>query len=498
MNIELIFSGFGMLLNIEVILFLILGLAIGVLLGSIPGISGMIAISIMLVPSYYMEPLQAIVFLSAIYTGSIYGGGLTAILLNIPGTPAAVPTCFDGYPLTQQGKYSVALGTGIGSSIIGVLISYTIILFLLVPIGSFVLSLGPPEMLMVVIFAFSIIGASKGSIRKTFIVGLIGLLLGTIGATPSGRPRGIMGEYALFEGIDLVPALLGLLAVSELFFMIEKEFIVKEGDKKSTNLKEIFEGIIYVFKNPVNAIRSALIGTGIGLLPAAGVTIASMTSYGQAQRASENPEKFGEGAQEGLMAAEVANNSSEGGSMATMLSFGIPGSSTVAVLMAALMIHGLNPGPFLMRDHLDFAYAIILSNIIGVFLLAIIAVIFVYYFSNIVNIPTRILVPAIGIFSVLGAYSVRGLFIDVLVLLVFAFLGYLVRKYEYPIMGVVLGFILGGMMDAEFVRTYTMYGNDPLALFNRPLFVVLLAITLLSYIVPIITKRIKGKGNVSS
>jgi putative tricarboxylic transport membrane protein len=470
----------NLMLTWDLPLWILGGLAIGVFLGALPGVSGVLAISLLLGPSYYMPAFQAIIFLTAIYTGSVYGGGITAVLLNIPGTPAAICTGFDGYPMTQQGRHNEALGLSIMSSAIGLFLSYLIVLFLFLPLGRMVLKFGPAEMLMVVIFAMTSVGLVRSEIVPTVLTGLFGILVGTIGSSPYGNTRGIFGQMALFEGIPLIPALLGILAMSELMIMIERPFIISEGARPRQNIWEVVGGMARTFRHKRTVIRSSIVGLIIGLMPAAGSTIASMVSYGLAKRVSRHPERFGKGDPAGVVAAETANNGSEGGAVATMMLLGIPGSVTTALLIAAFMIHGMSPGPFLVRENLDFAYAVILSQFpIAIFLLFF-AAFFVNYFARVIYLPTRILVPAVLIFAVVGSLAPRGLIIDVVVMLLFAGFGYVLKKLDYPIMGFVLGFILGGLVDKEFLKSYLMFADDLPALFSRPAFIVLLSLNVIS------------------
>jgi len=486
-------SAINMLLDWNVFLYLLLGLIAGIWIGAIPGVSGMLAISIMLIPSYYLSPIEAIIFLESIYTGAIYGGGITAVLLNVPGAPGAVATGFDGYEMTKSGHHNEALGIGLMASVVGCFFGYLLIIFLFIPLANLVVRFGPSEMLMVVLFALTVIGLVRGGIIKTLLIGFLGLLIGTIGASPFGMPRGTFGIDALYEGIPLVPAILGMLAVSELFFMIEKELIVSTSERKK-DVKLIFKGAWSYFKYKTTTVRSLIIGVIIGLLPAAGSTIASTVSYGQARSASRHPDTFGKGNPEGVAAAETANNSSEGGAMATMMAFGVPGSGATAILMAAFMIHGMNPGPYLVKDHMDFAYAIFVANLFEALFLGLIGLAFIYYLSRVVFVPTRILVPAITIIAVLGSLALRGLIIDVVVLLAFGILGYMCRKFGYPILSLVLGFMLGGLVDGEFVRTYLLFKGKYLTIFQRPIVVTLLCLTILSVMWPFLSRYLKRVG----
>ncbi|GAK14686.1 tripartite tricarboxylate transporter permease [Geomicrobium sp. JCM 19039] len=437
-----------------------------------------------------MQPLDAIMFLSGMFTGSVYAGGITAVMLNIPGSPGAVATTLDGYPMTKQGRQNEALGAGLMSSVIGCLASYLVVFFIIQSMGNFVLLFQAPEMLMLAVFALSIISMIKGNLSKSLIAGFLGLLLGSIGATAYGRERGTFGQIELYEGIQIVPALMGLLAISELFYLVQQKFIV--GDNTThiqRSFKDFVKGCMLVIKQKINTIRSIIIGIFIGVLPAAGATVASLVSYSQAQTFSKNKENFGKGEDSGLIAAETANSSSEGGGMATMLTFGIPGGSATAVLMAAFMIHGLTPGPYLIRDHMDMTYAVIIGNIIQAFLLLFIGFIFVWYFSKLVLAPARLIIPIVAIFSLLGAFSVRGIYLDVVLTLGFAVLALVMRKLDYPLIAVLLGLILGATIDGEMTRTLLIYEGQYLSLLERPIFTTMFIITIILFTLPWVQKR---------
>lgn len=491
-DIQAFFQGIETLFSWSPLMYMVLGLVVGIVLGAIPGLSGSLGIAILLPTTYYMTSVDAILFLSAIFTGSIYAGGVTAILLNIPGSPGAIVTTLDGYEMTKQGQQMKALGIGLGSSFIGCIFGYLVILFFLQPFGKLVLSFGPPEMLILTFFALSVICVMEGSIVRTLIAGVLGLLIGTIGATAYGRSRGTFDIPELYEGIQLVPALIGLLAIAEIFFLIYKESIVENKLTNQRNFKDLIEGLFIPFKYKINLIRSAFIGLFIGLMPAAGSSIASVVSYGQAQTWSKNKGKLGKGHAEGIVAPETANNASEGGAMATMMSLGIPGSGATALLMVAFMIHGLSPGPYLIRDHLDLTYAVIIGNIIQGFLLIGLGLLFIWYFSRLALVPTKILIPIVIVLSFLGALATRGLMVDVALALAFGVLGLIFREYNYPIIALLLGIILGPNLDVQYTRTSVLYSGQYEILLQRPAFLGIFALTLIMFII-IIFKSIRDR-----
>lgn len=469
-------EGISLLASLEVMMYILAGLAVGILLGATPGVGGTLGIGLLLPLTYHMTPINGIMLLSAIFTGSVYAGGVTAILLNVPGTASSVATTFDGYQMTMKGKQNQALGIGLGSSVIGCVLGYIIIIIFLVPLGKFALKFGPPEMVLVSILVLTIIGTMKGGMVRAFMVGAFGLMLGTVGATTWGRARGTYGILALYEGIPLVPSLMGLLAVAEMFSLIQRNYVVKDMATVERDPKVIVKSMLVPFHQKLNSLRSLIVGMIVGLLPAVGSSVASIVSYSQAKVASKHPEEFGKGSEEGIVAAEIANNASEPGSMATMLTFGIPGSSATAMLMAAFMVHGLTPGPFLVRDSMDLTYAVLVGNLFQGIVLLGMGLLFIIYFSKIVLVPTKYIVPVVVVLSFIGAYSLRAQIADGVVMLTMCFLAYIMRKIDFPVLALLIGLILGATLDTQISRTVLMFEGRYDRLFQRPLFVGLLVV----------------------
>jgi putative tricarboxylic transport membrane protein len=377
------------------------------------------------------------------------------------------------------------------SSAIGCFAGYFVILFILAPLGRFVLKFGPAEMLALFCFALTIVGAIGRNIWKALLVGLFGVLLATIGATPYGRPRGIYNMWVLYEGIPLEPVLIGLLTTSELPYLLTRKFVVTKAGKAQRDFHSIIRGMVLAVRETVTILRSTFIGIGIGILPAAGATIASVISYGQARRASKHPERFGHGEVAGVVAAEIANNSSEPGSMATMMCLGIPGGAGTAILMAAFVVHGMSPGPYLIRDSLHFAYALILANFLQAFLLVGLGLIFTYYMSRVALVQTKVLIPIIVAASFIGILSLRGQVIDLWIAVIFGVLGYLMKKYDYPLLAFIIGFILGDRFEDEFIRTKLLFAGHYNDLLKRPIFIAFIIITIGSIAFPYIKQYIK-------
>ncbi|MEN1761999.1 tripartite tricarboxylate transporter permease [Anoxynatronum sibiricum] len=499
-NSAAMMDGLTMILNWQVLAAIFLGLVVGICLGGIPGIKGTTGIAILLPFVYFFDPIISIMFLSSIYTGSGYGGGVTAVLLGIPGSSGGVATVFDGYEMTQNGRQNEALGIGLMSSAIGCLVSYVFVLFTIQSIGKIVLKFGPAEILMVIFFAIAIIGLLKGDLFKSLLMGSFGLLLGTIGSTAYGSPRGTFGIFELYEGISLAPMTVGVLALSQILMIINKKNIFREDAIVQTEFADILKGFKFPFSDKINAIRSALAGIIIGLLPAAGSGIAATVSYGFAQNYSKNKENFGKGEPAGLVAAETSNNAAEGGAMATMMAFGIPGSGASALIMAAFLMVGLVPGPYLMRENMDIAYAVIWGNIITAFFLVAAGLIFIKYFSKIVFVPTQILSSIVIVLAVVGAFSMRHLYIDIYILGIFTVFAFLLRLADYSVLALVLGFILGNGMDREMTRTITMYSGRYEVLLQRPVFVLLALLNLAVLLTPLfklVYRKIKSSAEMT-
>lgn len=481
-------------------LLIILGLFLGVVLGAIPGLTGSLGIALMLPITFTMDPLPAFVFLIAIYTGGLFGGAITAVLINTPGSPAAVATTLDGYPLTQQGQSGRALGLAVGSSAIGGFIGACVLLVIIQPLATVALKFGPTEMFVVAVFGLTIISSiQEGGFIKSVFAGLFGVLIGTIGMTDTGAMRGTFGNVYLLDGIPMIPALIGLFAISELFFLAEKQFVAKQANNQSYSL-QILKGIKEVFKHPFNVIRSSAIGVFVGALPAAGSTIASLLSYNEAKRFSKRKSEFGKGNEEGIIAAESANNASEGGALATMLVLGIPGSASTAMLLGAVIMQGWVPGPRLFIDQSTVLYGVIFSMIVGLLFLILVGGIVSLGAGRVINIPTRILIPIIVVFALIGAFATRNMLFDAFLVFIFGVIGWYLRRNNYPVIAVVLGLILGPIADTELLKSVQLHGADTLmAFFTRPVSLVLIIITILGVFVPMLLERLnKRKKEVSN
>ncbi|WP_102348426.1 tripartite tricarboxylate transporter permease [Bacillus sp. Marseille-P3661] len=480
-----LFDGINMVSTWSILFLSILGVILGIVLGMIPGLSATIGIALMLPMSYHMDALSVMVLMLGIYTGGLYGGSITATLINTPGTPGSAFTALEGYPMNQQGKGLLALNVGLISSVLGGIIGIIMLFLFLELLSKVAYSLGSAELFMIAFFALAIIATiSKESIGKTFFIGSVGIVLANIGVSPTGFTVGTYGQVYLLEGIPLIPALIALFAFPEVFSLIEKNYITSNTDIKQLLRKSFFKEFIAAFKivikHPFTVIRSALIGVFVGMIPAAGASVASLISYGEAKRASKEPELFGKGAKEGLIASESANNASEGGSLGTAICLGIPGSAATAMMLAALTLQGIMAGPKMIRDHKDFIYGIIAVEFVQMFLLLLIGLVIIFVSFRLVLIPAKIIAPCLVILCLIGAYANRFTLFDVWLVILLGIIGYFLKKFDYPIIALVLGLLLGDMLNTELIRVAQINAMDFTVFFKRPISLILFILTLLT------------------
>ena len=476
-------AGASLLMHWHLLVMLLVGLIFGIVTGAIPGFSTPLAISVMLPLTFPMEPLVAIVFLTAIYAGGNFGASISSILLNIPGSPQAIMTGLDGYPMTCKGRAYEALGISVAASATGNLVGSFFLILVMPLIVLFALKFGPPEMFLVGALGITIIASLDKSFLKAMMAGMFGVLISTTGMSSTGAVRGTFGYFELMDGISIIPALIGLIGFSELFYMLQKPNVVAEqadadGARETASAwAQMLHGVRAAYAYPAALARSCGLGVLIGALPGAGATIASVVSYNEAKRASATPEDFGKGAPEGIISAESANNASEGGALALMLALGIPGGLATAVLIGALMLQGLIPGPRLFMEQPALVYGVMLAQFVTSVCLVGAGLLVSFWAAKIVHIPTRVLIPVISVFSIAGTYAVHLRMFDVVLMAVFAGLGILLRRFDYPLIAVVLGIVLGPILDAELLRTYQTFGTVNLWVFlQRPVSLVLLGL----------------------
>ncbi|MDR1322295.1 MAG: tripartite tricarboxylate transporter permease [Gracilibacteraceae bacterium] len=500
-DVQSLVEGFFLIFTLEGILCLLLGMAWGIVAGAIPGMTGTMATIILLPVTFSFETMNAMIMLTACYVGSVYAGSITAILYNCPGDPSSACTAFDGYPMAKKGLANEAQGLSLSASALGGWASYVVMLLFMKPIADFALRFGAPEMFMLAMFGMAVVASiGSDSIFKGVLMALFGLLLGTLGIAPTGSLRGTFGIPYLMDGIPFVSALIGLFAFTELFDLITREYVMEDdhqGESGSVlaqnkfTVKRVFKGMLQTFSYRATLIRGWLIGTLVGALPAAGSSVASLISYTQSKQYSKNGKEFGTGHPEGVVASESANNASTGGAMMTSFTIGIPGSATTAILLAALMMHGLNPGPRLFNEHMPMVYGLTLCVIIGNIVMLCEGSFFAYLFSLTMKIRTMYLVPIITLFCVIGSYSIGATLYDVIIMICFGVLGVLFKRNGYPSIAIVLGMILGPIADGNLIRTAMTYNGNFSVLFTSPICIFLLLLALCSVVVPLVLARNK-------
>lgn len=482
--------------SVETWMWILIGTFLGILVGAIPGFTSSMACGILLPVTFALTPINALVFLISVFIATIFGGSITAILLNTPGAPESSASTFDGYRMTLQGKGCEALGIAFCSSAIGGLISYLVMIFAMVPIARMAVKIGPTEMFLIALMGVSILAvlASGENVPKTLLSGFIGLLIGTIGMTPTGEWRATFGTIYLAEGVQVVPAIIGFFALSEVFSMVGKDFIVKQEVQTKTSVKAILHGFGTALRYPRTLITSALMGIGIGAIPAAGGTIAAFTSYGVAKKTSKHGSEFGTGFPEGVVAPESANNACTGGALMTTLALGVPGSSTCAILLGALTIQGLTPGPTLVRDQMPLVYILIVAAILSQVVMLAMSIGAGFGLTKLLNIPTRILAPCILVFCIAGSFSCRNTMFDVYLMLGFGIAGFIMKQFDFSLPAIVLGIVLGSIADNELIRSHQLFAGGMLkAFFTRPISLVLIIIIVFSVVWPYVSQQLRKK-----
>ena len=476
------------------ILIILVGITAGIIIGAIPGLTATMALALLVPFTFAMPVIEALLLLGAVLVGSRYGGAIPAILLNIPGTPADIATTLDGYPLSKKGKAEHALIAAAFSSSLGAVVGGVFLLFFAPLMTVVAVSFGPPEYFWVAIFGLTIIAtlASK-SIVKGLMGGTLGLLLGTIGIAPIGGDlRFTFDFWQLQAGLQFIVALIGFFCIPEIFNIVEKKIAkVKNNDLFKPQKGVVLAVIKELLAKPGLLLRSSGIGILIGIIPGTGGNISALVAYNEAVRFSKKPEEFGKGNLEGVAAAETSTNAEAAGSMVPMLTLGLPGSPPTAVIMGALMLQGLRPGPDLFNEFAVVTYTFIFSLIFGGIALFFLAAYFSRYIARVINIPAEYLVPIIVFMCVIGSYAIRNNILDVYIMLLFGLVGYITKKLGFHPGPIVLGLILGTIAENALVQSILMgqAQGDMLAMFfGRPISGVLIVMCIISAAWPFIAE----------
>jgi len=462
-------QGFGVALTLPNIGYMLIGITLGVLIGVLPGLGGANGIAILLPLTFSMNPTSAIIMLSCIYWGALFGGAITSILFNIPEEPWSVATTFDGYPMAQQGKAAQALTAAFTSSFVGALFAVLLITFLAPLLAKFALKFGPAEFFAVQLLTFcSFIGMSKEPAAKTLCSMMLGFALAAVGMdTVTGQLRMTYGFPVLLKGFDFLIAVIGLFGIGEILLTMEEGLAFK-GKSAKINPKVVWQTWRELLPHWKTFLRSTAVGCWMGITPG-GATPASFMSYGMARRFAKDPASFGKGNIQGVVAPETAAHAAGTAALLPMLTLGIPGSPTAAVLLGGLLIWGLQPGPMLFVEHKDFVWGLIASMYLGNIVGLLVVLTTVPFWAAILRIPFSVIAPVIFVICAIGAYTVHSSMFDVVLMLVFGVMGYLFKKLKYPLAPLVLALVLGDMAEASF-RQAMLLSQGSIAIFwSNPL-----------------------------
>ena len=448
---------------------LFVGTSLGIIVGAIPGMTGAMLIALTLPLTFYMEPFNAIILLIAMYVGAISGGLITATLLRMPGTPAAIMTTFDGYPMARSGNPGRALGLGITASFVGGLVSWVALLTITKPLSILATRFGPFEYFTLIMMAMVLIASvSEGSLKKGIVAGFFGMLISMPGVDPaSGMPRLTFDYYLLNGGLKLLPVLIGVFAVSQI--INDALDMGKVGKKIKMSTESILMSAKDLKSQAVNLGRSSLIGTGVGILPGIGASIGSVIAYTVAKSTSKTPEKFGTGSEEGIIASEAANNATVGGALIPLIAMGIPGSVIDAILIGALMIHSIQPGPTLFLTNADIVWGMIAACLLANIIMYILMTTSVKYIAGLMYLPRSFVLPVVMVFCVIGSYALNNTMFDVWVMLGFGVIGFLLERAKYPLGPFVIGFVLAPLAEEKLRSGLMMTAGDISPIVTRPM-----------------------------
>ena len=468
-EISALFHGFSVVLTPMNMVLMFVGIVLGVIIGVLPGLGGANGVAILLPLTFTMSPTSAIIMLSCIYWGALFGGAITSILFNIPGEPWSVATTFDGYPMAQNGRAGAALTAAFTSSFVGAFVAVVMITFLAPLVAKFALRFGPPEYFAVYLLTFcSFVGMGKGSPFKILASMAIGFALAAVGMdTVTGQLRLTFGIPDLMRGFDFLIGVIGLFGIGEILLSME-EGLAFSGKSARINPKVVLETWKMLPKYWMTSVRSALVGIWMGITPG-GATPASFMSYGLAKKMSKDGAKFGTGQIEGVIAPETAAHAAGTSALLPMLALGIPGSPTAAVLLGGLLIWGLQPGPLLFVEQKDFVWGLIASMYLGNLVGLIVVLTTVPLFAAILRIPFSIIAPVIVVICAIGAYTVHNAMLDIWFMMLFGVVGYLFKKLDYPLAPLVLALVLGDKAEDSFRQAMLLSQGEMSILWSNPL-----------------------------
>lgn len=483
---EQVLAGLEMAVAPTTVGVIFLGVVIGVLVGALPGLSSPMAIALLIPFTISMTPISAIAMLAALYCAGTFGGSITAILINAPGAPPAAATALDGYPMAKRGEAGRALGLAVVSSVIGGILSLVILLLGAPLLAQIAVTFTSAEYFALALFALSMLASISGkSSLRNLIAGLFGVLLSTVGVhLTTGVERFTFGIDQLYEGIPFVPVLIGLFAIAEFLKQARVGDVVYE--RIRANVMKLpsradFQRVKWTI------LRSSGLGTFVGILPAEGATVAAIMGYNEAKRWSKDKDKFGTGVPEGIAGPEAANNAATGGAMVPTLALGIPGSVSTALILGAMVMHGLKPGPFLLENQPEFLYGIFGAMLIANLTFLVVGMAGAKLFSQITLIPRTILWPTVLVFAIIGSYAASSSFFDVWIMVVSGIVGYFMLRFGFGPAPLIMGLVLGPIVEENFSKAMIVHNNSVLAMLDRPIVLLFVVLTLLSLGGPLVS-----------
>jgi putative tricarboxylic transport membrane protein len=474
-TLNFLLSGFAAAATPANLAFALIGCILGTLIGVLPGLGPAAGTAILIPLTFKLDPTGAIIMLSAIYYGAMYGGTITSVLLNVPGEAASVITCIDGFQMAKQGRGGTALGIAAIGSFIGGIFATVALVVVATPLSTLALRFGPPEFFALMLFGLSLVtGLAGRSLVAGVLMTVVGLLIAMVGIDPVvGAPRFTFGIPELYDGVGFIPVVMGLFGIGEILITAEKPY--KEVIK--TSFAHLLPSAAEWRRSAGAIVRGTGIGFFLGLIPGVGAIIPTFMSYITEKRLSKTPEQFGTGAIEGVAGPETANNAYANAAMVPLLTLGIPSSPTIAVLMGAFIVNGLTPGPFLFQERPELVWAIIASFFIGNVLLLILNLPLVGLWAKILEIPWQYVCGGTLLFCILGAYSINQSVFDIWLMLIFGIIGYLLRKLDFPIAPAILGLILGPQLEKSLRTSLEMSAGDFTIFLTRPITAVLLLLS---------------------
>lgn len=472
------------ILTLQNLLWINIGMAAGIVVGALPGLTGTMCIALLLPLTYKMDSLTGMLMLLGVYCGGIYGGSITAILINTPGTPASAATSLDGYPMAQKGHGLRALHSALAASTVGGLFSCAVLLFLAPVIANFALKFGNEEYFALALFGLTIIASVGGkSLIKGLLMGMAGLLLACVGIDMDGVARFTFGQNHLASGINTIPVLIGLFAITE---VMSKARDIHKSAGQAIQVQKEKVSFRDVFAYKLTLIRSSLIGVFIGAVPGTGAAISSFMAYNEAKRTAKHPEEFGSGSEEAVVASEAANNAVTGATLIPLLTLGIPGDTNTAVLLGALTMQGIAPGPTLFTTQKTWVYAIMVGMIFVNIFMYLQGRAFIRGFVNVTKIPTQVIVPAIVTLCMIGAYAIKFNNFNCILMVALGIFGYYMKKLDFPLTPMVIGLVLGSLCEKNMRRALILSKGDWSTFVTRPISCAFLILAVFMLFFPVI------------